>query len=191
MPDDRIASYHEAGHVLAAHALGLPISTVELTDAGGEFRPFARESWEPTTPEGMKQLRDAVLASLGPQHIEEMFPTMVGLLAGLAAQRRLVGRTHDSYANADMEQVKAIAREVTDSPLAARNLIAHATDQSDHIVAQRWAAIVALAGELLLRRRLDAGQIMDVITLGPSARRRKAWDAIAAQTTGQIGRAHV
>jgi hypothetical protein len=32
MPDDRIVAYHESGHVLAAHALGQSISTVELTD---------------------------------------------------------------------------------------------------------------------------------------------------------------
>jgi hypothetical protein len=81
---------------------------VELSEGGGgEFRPYARESWKPTTPEGQQQFRDAVLQSIGPDHLDEMLPLMISLHAGLAAQRRLVGRAHDEYADTDLRTIKA------------------------------------------------------------------------------------
>jgi hypothetical protein len=55
-------------------------------------------------------------------------------------------------------------------------------EQAEQIVARHWVAVEALASELLLRRKLDAAQIMDVIVLGPAARRRRSWDQIVAQT---------
>jgi hypothetical protein len=173
-----------------SHALGQSISTVELTPTGGEFKPFAPTDWE-SVPENRERFRDAVLQSLGPQHIDEMLPTMVSLSAGLAAQRRLIGRAHDDYADHDINQCEAIARAVTNSPLAACNLVAHAMEQAEQIVDRHWHAIEALAGELLLRRKLDAGQIRDVIVLGPAARRRKSWDQIVAQTKAAFGGALV
>jgi hypothetical protein len=108
-----IVAVHESAHTVAAYVLARPISTVELTDGGGgEFRSYDRVSWEPVTREGMEKYRNAVLASLGPQHLEEMLPTMIGLAAGLAGQRRLVGRTHDHLADADMRQCEEISRAV-------------------------------------------------------------------------------
>jgi hypothetical protein len=187
MPDDRIVAHHEAGHVIAAHALGQSISTVELTDTGGEFRPFERATWEPTTAEGKQAFRDAVLRSIGPENLEEMFLTMVSLLAGLAAQRRLIGHAHDDYADADLDQCEGIARAVTRSPVAACDPVAHTQERADRIVAHHWAAIETLAAELLLHRRLDVKQIMDIIVLGPAARRRRAWDQIVAQTKAAFG----
>jgi hypothetical protein len=122
-----------------------------------------------------------VLQSLGPQHFEEMLPTMVGLLAGLAAQRRIVGRAHDDYADADLDQCEGIARAVTSSPVAACDLVAYAMGQADQIVSRFWHQIEALASELLLHRRLDADEIKAIIVLGPAARRRRAWDTVFAR----------
>jgi hypothetical protein len=179
MPDDRIVAHHEAGHVIAAYALGQSISTVELTDTGGEFRPFARESWEPTTAEGKQAFRDAVLRSIGSGNLEEMLPTMISLLAGLAAQRRVVGCAYDDYANHDVRQCEEISRAV--APGAERELLAHVQEQAEQIVARHWPAIERLADELLLHRRLDAGQIVAVIEEGPAARRRRHWEQTIAR----------
>jgi hypothetical protein len=179
MPDDRIVACHESGHVLAAHALGQSISTVELTDTGGEFRPFARESWEPVTVEGKQAFRDAVLDSLGPDHLEEMLPTMISLLAGLAAQRRLVGHAHDDYGDSDVRQCEEISRAV--APGGERELLAHARERAESIVASHWHQVEALAAELLLHRQLDAGQIAAIIKEGPAARRRRHWEQLTAR----------
>jgi hypothetical protein len=151
----------EAAHVLAAHVLGQSISTVELTDTGGEFRPFERASWEPTTAEGRERFRDAVVRSLGPEHLDEMLPLLVGLSAGLAAQRRIVGHAHDDYANADMEQCEAIAGAV--APGAESELRMLAQERAERIVTRHWRQIEALASKLLLHRQLNAKQIMAII----------------------------
>jgi hypothetical protein len=112
IPHDEIVSYHEAGHALTAHALGRPINSVELTSTGGEFREYEVAAWEPKTAEGKERFRDAVLASLGPEHLGEMMCVMIGLCGGLAAQHRIIGHEHDDYGNADMEQCRAIAAAV-------------------------------------------------------------------------------
>jgi hypothetical protein len=48
--------------------------------------------------------------------------------------------------------------------------------------------IEALAGELLLHRRLDAVQIMSVLEEGPAARRRRHWQEITdrARSAGMM-----
>jgi hypothetical protein len=128
------------------------------------------------------QGRSPWLDSIGPQHLDEMLPTMISLSAGLAAQRRLVGRTHDDYADADMRQCGQISRAV--APGGERELLAHAQGQADRIVAEHWHEIEAVAAELLLHRRLDAAQITDIVktaSLGPAARRRRHWEQLVAR----------
>jgi hypothetical protein len=186
MLDDRIVATHESGHVLAAHALQQPIVSVELTDSGGEFKAVEPTEWE-SVPENRERFRDAVLQSLGPQHLDEMLPTMISLAGGLAAQRRLVGRTHDDYADHDMNQVEAIARAVTSSAMEACHLVAHAMEQADQIVARHWHAVEALASELLLCRKLGADDIRSIIEHGPAARRRMRWDDLTARTKAAFG----
>jgi ATP-dependent Zn protease len=158
--DDRIVAHHESGHVLAAHALQQPISTVELTPTGGEFKSVAPTEWE-SVPENRARFREAVLQSLGPQHIEEMRPTIISLLSGLAAQRRLVGHDLDEYASHDVELARSTAHAV--APGAERELLAHAMEQAEQIVDRHWHAIEALASELLVHRKLDAAQIAAII----------------------------
>lgn len=167
MLDENVVAHHEAGHVLAAYALRRAISSVELTESGGQFRPYDRASWEPTTAEGKQAYRDAVLQSIGPQHLEEMLPMLIEMAAGLAAQRRLVGRLHDDYADHDIEQVESIARAV--APGEERQLLVYAQEQAELIVAQHWHAIEAVAAELLLHRRLDAAEIMASRSVPPLA----------------------
>jgi hypothetical protein len=105
--------------------------------------------------------RDAVLSTLGPQHLDEMLPTMISLSAGLCAQRRIVGHAHEDYANADMEQCEAIASAV--APGAESELRLLAQELAERIVSRHWRQIEALASQLLLHRRLDAAQIMAII----------------------------
>jgi hypothetical protein len=161
MPDDKVVSVHEAGHVLAAHALGRPINSVTLTESGGEFREYEVAAWEPTTAEGKQAFRDAVLGSLGPQHLNEMLPMLISLSAGLAAQRRIAGRAHDDYGNADMAQCESIARAV--APGREQELLTYAQERAERIVTRHWRQIAAVSAELLLHRRLDAEQIKATI----------------------------
>jgi hypothetical protein len=154
------------GFVIAAYALGQSISTVELTDTGGEFRPFARESWEPVTVEGKQAFRDAVLRSIGPGNLEEMLPTMISLVSGLAAQRRLVGDAFDEYGDSDIEQARSIARAVTGSPAESSELLAHAQEQAGQIMtavgirSKRWRRNCSCIGGSMLPRswRSSSGQ---------------------------------
>lgn len=60
--------------------------------------------------------------------------------------------------------------------------------KAERIVDERWCEIQALAAELLLWRRLDAQQIAAAIaraSLGPGARRRRAWDEVATRAAGR------
>jgi hypothetical protein len=161
MLNDRVVAHHEAGHALAAHALGRPINSVALTSSGGEFREYEVAAWEPTTREGKQQFRDAVLASLGPEHLGEMMSVMIGLSSGLAAQHRIIGHEHDDYGNADMEQCRAIAAAV--APEAQDVLLSFTRAEADRLVAQHWPEIEALASRLLARRRLDGDEIRAIL----------------------------
>jgi hypothetical protein len=163
MPEDLIVSIHEAGHALTARELGRPIDSVTLTENGGEFREYEVAAWEPTTAEGKERFRDAVLASIGPGHRGEMMPIVIGLVAGLSAQRRIVGHAFDEYGDSDMEQARSIARAVTSSPAESYELLTYAMEQADQIIARHWPTVAALASELLRHRRLSAEQINAII----------------------------
>jgi hypothetical protein len=86
---------------------------------------------------------------------------MIGLSAGLAAQRRIAGYEYDDYANVDVGQCEAIARAV--APGAESELCLLAQERDERIVSRHWRQIEALAAELRLHRQLDAGQIAAVI----------------------------
>ena len=60
-----------------------------------------------------------------------------------------------------MQQCEAIARAV--APGAERELLASAQNEAEQIVDRHWSAIEALASELLVHRKLDAGQIKAII----------------------------
>ena len=49
------------------------------------------------------------------------------------------------------------------------------------IIDSRWQQVVALAGELELRGKLDADDIRGILENGPAARRRRHWEQLTAR----------
>ena len=84
---EKVVAHHEAGHALAAHTLKQPIASIEVTESGGAFRHYD----EPQAPEPKPDADAALRNFIGPDDLNAMWPMMVILLAGRAAQRRIAG----------------------------------------------------------------------------------------------------
>jgi hypothetical protein len=137
MRDPQIVAVHESGHAVVAAAFGLPCASIEATSEGGQFRSYEHAAWE---PEDKTEFRAAVLASIGTANREEMWPTLVTLLGGLAAQSRLAVTDCDDYADADIAQASQLARALADSDQEARVILRDAKHEASAIVEAQWPA---------------------------------------------------
>jgi hypothetical protein len=182
--DERVISFHESGHAIAAIAFNRPVFSMSIGPDGGETRETAPspalELAECAGPDAENRLFEVVVkATLSPTDAERQWPRLVGLLAGRASQRMIAGPEFDHYAEGDMHQARVIAGAITETTSQADALLREAEMMAISVVTNEWTKIEALAAELLVRRKLDAAQIRAVIqvaSLGPAARRRRAWE---------------
>ena len=163
---DYAVAIHEAGHVVAAHKLGLSIHSVSVTTDGGRFEQHELTEWL-KDDQNRARLREAVLASVGPANRWKLYPQIVLSFAGRAAARRL--GDDGSGCEHDLEQAHAIAATVTETPVELRVLLCMAEQEAEDIVRKSWKDIERLAGMLVRQGHLNATQIAAALKAGNDA----------------------
>jgi hypothetical protein len=161
------AAYHEAGHAVAAYVLRLPVRGVSISedeDASGrvEYAP-PPASFRPDVWYGEARRTEHRIEA----HI-------IRALAGPAAEARWIGRRNHVGASGDYRAARDLADYVAGDPSGegAWRYVAWLEYRAEDLVQREhyWAAIEALAAELLARRRLGPRQARAVIKGAISAR---------------------
>jgi hypothetical protein len=139
-----------------------PVAEVFIgANGGGGCRSVPARPWAEGDAAQAKLL-NAVVSGLRPSAGARniFFPDLASLAAGGIAQRRIgVDRCHDAD---DRHQIETVAAAITDSPSAARELIAEVERKAEQLLGVHWCAVEALARELVRRRTLD-GEAIDLI----------------------------
>jgi hypothetical protein len=184
MDERHIIAIHESGHAIVSIAVGKPAAMLCLTEGGGgRFYERPPESWEPK-PEHRAQFYRAVIASYGPRDQPEVLTLLMISFGGILAQRRFCGSAaaaFEYFGEHDRKQREDLSRAVTESTDEARAFLNSAQAETAMIIDSRWQQVVALAGELALRGKLDADDIRGILENGPAARRRRHWEQLTAR----------
>jgi hypothetical protein len=161
--DVEAISYHEAGHAVVSRALGSPVAEVFIgANGSGGCRAVPARSWAEGDA-AQARLLNAVVSGLRPSARARniFFNDLVTLAAGGIAQRRVgVDRRHDAD---DHHKIETVAAAITESPSAARELIAEVERKAGQLLGVHWCAVEALARELARHRTLSADQIDRVL----------------------------
>jgi len=169
----RLTAYHEAGHVVAHWALGIPFRYVTIrprTGFGvwGSLRTYG-------IPQGVRKRLD--VREPRPRDLAQVEAHIVASLAGLAAEYRLLGIGHGP-------EYEAEARDYADQCYSLALLLSYPQAlpaegarayrdglwlRSKGLVADRWPAVEAVAMALLERGTLGAKDVARLAReVGPS-----------------------
>ena len=150
--DARLIALHEAGHAVAAHALGLVVTRVTIEPTYDTF--YQKWRLGVTEIEVIGDLaRDFSSVMRARLRREAIFS-----LAGPAAERRAVG-----LVALDAEDIDAqVAEWLLSRDTAARELpraLGRTNEVAERLVSERWSMIEGLAAALMLHRTLTAASL--------------------------------
>jgi len=150
--DARLIALHEAGHAVAAHALGLVVTRVTIEPTYDTF--YQKWRLGVTEIEVIGDLtRDFSFAMRDRLHREAIFS-----LAGPAAERRAFGQVALDADDTDEE----VARWLLSRDTPTRDLpevLRAAKESAATLVIERESAIARLAAVLMLHRTLTGAQL--------------------------------
>jgi len=172
---DRRIAIHEAGHVVAARALGQPLggSTIEPGEnySGATWGPDSDPSRFCTSEEIIETC--VALATLMPAFGEprddvavELVATharVVELLAGTEAERQLFTAAPPLAAPHDIAEASAHAALICCSHAAGEAFLAYAKIEASELIRLHRHLVQAVAGALIEHLTLNTGQIDAVI----------------------------
>jgi hypothetical protein len=136
---------------------------IQLLDTGGgEHR--ARLPDAAAVSRNEDEIFDGLVAGMGPESAESMWPLLVIWLAGRAAQRR--AGHGDAGCDHDVSKVRALTAAVTGTAYDADALFNSAAATAEILVRDHWRDISRLAAELMIRRQLSGDEIAEIICDG-------------------------
>jgi len=150
--DARLIALHEAGHAVAAHALGLVVTRVTIEPTYDTFY----EKWRVGTTEIEvigDLTRDFSSAMRARLRREAIFS-----LAGPAAERRVVGHATLDEDGIDVERARWLLSRDTPSHDLPR-VLRRTHELAERLVRERWSAIERLAAALMRHRTLTAASL--------------------------------
>ena len=140
-------AYHEAGHVVVGHRLGIDLDSVDILPDGQGGNGHTVFNVAP----GVRERRD---------YIEAVVTTF---LAGPAAEARVAGFENPEGSGYDLD---AIAREWLRQLKPANGYRARRAElgrRAGRLVAESWPQIEKVAGALLERRRLTRADALALL----------------------------
>ena len=147
-------AYHEAGHVVVGHSLGVELASVDILrdgEGGNGHSVFNVPRWfRPSAPldERRRRYAEAVV---------------ITFLAGPIAEARIAGFSNLEGSGYDLD---AVAREwlrLLEPPERHEARLAGLSQQAQQLVDQNWPAIEKLARALLERRRLTGAEALQLL----------------------------
>ncbi|MFN3891988.1 MAG: hypothetical protein ACK4MV_16455 [Beijerinckiaceae bacterium] len=155
---DLIVAHHEAGHAVAAIALGVPM----------RFATIVPDLEDATLGHVRFRSGDPDLPSLGHR-------LLIVSLAGPAAQRRFAPRSPIRVnGDSDFQLARLESETCSSSPVAARSLHRWAEHESRHLVAREWVLIEHVAAALIERRTIDEAGLQQIAAAFRAGRERAA-----------------
>lgn len=139
------AAYHEAGHAVAARALGLPVPDLSMIPDEDTVGTCSYAVWVEADEDGRREDTAAVS------------------LAGALAEEIAVGEFNEEIAEDDLLHAIGLADEVTEAPDERDAWLDRAQDRAEEVLRRDWAAVEALAEALLARRLLSAAEAEEII----------------------------
>ncbi len=154
--DQHLDAFHEAGHAVMAHILGVPVEAIGIARnrSGGGYIDFAAEAEPPAG--NMAALQVTLRAQV------------YVITAGMAAEVLITGgryRVHacsEDYARA-RRLFEMLSTKLRDAGHSRRAVDYGITDVATRLLRPHMAAIRAIAAELLRRGRLTGDEIAGVI----------------------------
>jgi hypothetical protein len=146
-----ITAHHEAGHVVVALALGLPVTSVSIEALGsslGRFSmPVPDEDWGPLEPEDVGYFESQIVV----------------LFAGPFAERRHGhSRCWRSHGCNDFSSAADLLDHLDCLPGSRRARVSSLQQRADLLVERRWPAICHMAHMLLEVNRLEGAELLEV-----------------------------
>jgi hypothetical protein len=155
------AAYHEAGHAVLAHFLGVALRQVSIvTDQDSPGHVPERGEYSEDT----EYLRTFA---------EEAFWLRMAIAryAGVEAERRLTPRSRNASAEEDYKRAAVALEKITMDWPSRRALYFYARWRARLLVENYWPEIEAVARALMDRRQLDAEELGKMIRRSVLARR--------------------
>lgn len=125
---DAMTAFHEAGHAVACHAFGVPVTSVTIDGGACHKQPVP----------GLPLAAEMIIAASGAHAVGMMWPEQRSLAAASGA---------DDFAHIE----RLIAEHFADVPNVRQGLM----DSTERLLSGRKAAVLGLAVELISRRTVD------------------------------------
>ena len=155
-PRDRLTAFHEAGHAVVAHLLGLTVSQVEVIGNGEDFgscHTLRLPSGEAIARE--HALEDALLVAC----------------AGAVAECIASGAKEWDEDSHDLERAVHLALQLTGDCEKAHALILRTRRRVRRALMRHWNAVETLAEVLLRNGRADSAEVSRIVQECPPKRR--------------------
>ena len=152
-------AYHEAGHAVAAFAIGKRFRKASILPEADSLGRLTKCGWKSKlTPElddyERLRLRRMVEAEI------------IFCLAGAVAEAKLTDRYNHIGASGDYQDAVFYATYVTDSTKETEAYIKWLFEKTKNILSRRWGAVELLADELLKRREIGYMATRKIIRKG-------------------------
>lgn len=158
----RSTAYHEAGHAVAAHYLGVKVGNVTIVPDGNAVGSAQN------APTVSRQNLKAYEFRTSLNNFEgetSALRTAVISLAGVVAQRAHAPRSVRNYHwRADYEQINLLARKVCcEDEKEMEHWYRRALRRTEQLINWRWPAVEALAAALIEKRKLSGYEAVAAI----------------------------
>jgi ATP-dependent Zn protease len=154
------AAYHEAGHAVAAYALGRRFTRVTLEVGGGSLGRCGyaeRRNFDPDLPD----------MYTGPQIGAVVEHQIMGYLAGPIAEGILVNEKswRETGGAADVPRAVDLAMYLLGDIKRAEDYMKRMWDETEELIRrpENWAAVQAMAEELLERGQVEDERAREII----------------------------
>ncbi len=144
-----LAAYHEAGHAVVAHALGVEVEGVSIVQDQGS-------SGHTTTP------RPDNVDSSDEEVSADLEKHLITGVAGAASEELLTEELSDLRGK-DLEGVAKLLMGLEDAGASVQADSEEALDKAKSILRDNWGSVQALAGALLEHEELDREGVLAVL----------------------------
>ncbi len=145
---DQLTAFHEAGHAVVAHLLGLTVSQVEIVGDGEKLGSCHTQ-------------RFSRMEAIAREHALE--DALLVACAGVVAECLVSGSERWDEDSRDLERAVHLALRLTGDCEKAHALILRTRRRVRRALSRHWDAVEALALRLEADRRMDAGAVRTLL----------------------------
>jgi ATP-dependent Zn protease len=150
----RLTAFHEAGHAVMAELCGQHITRVEIEGDSEHSGSVQSLRFEPDPSEVLSAEEEAASVEA----------RLKCVLAGTVAENMVSGVDQWDEGSEDLEMAVRLAMRLVDDCEDVLPLLEDVRDELRRELGEHWAAVEALAAELLARTSLDGAEVRRLLT---------------------------